>query len=113
MVGSVGVEIPVVGVEPVIAPQIDHLRPTGRKFVADLPRQTMWQGEEGDVDVTDVVEVVRTERAPAAAEMRMYLGQQASLFAVGAEMDEIELGVVVDESNDLSPGIAGSSDDCD
>ena len=43
----------------------------------------------------------------------MHLGQQSPLFAVGTEMDEIELEMVIDETNDLSPGVAGRSDDCD
>ena len=112
MVGSVCVEVSIIGVEAVVASEVDDSRAAGCELVTDLPGQTVRQGEEGDVDVRDVVEVVRAERSFAGPEMRVHLGQQAALFAVRSEMDQVELGMVVDEPHDLSPGVAGCSDDC-
>ena len=71
----------------------------------------MGQGEEGDVDGGDVGGVVEPEGAVPAGEVGVDVAEGPPRLAVGPEVDEVDVGMGVEEPHELTPGIAGGPED--
>jgi hypothetical protein len=68
------------------------------------------EGKEGEVDVRHISRFVASERAKRPRELGMDVAEHTALFGVGAEVDEIEVVVGVDEAYQLSARVPGSAE---
>jgi hypothetical protein len=68
----------------------------------------MWQRQKGQVGIDGLVGLKNTI---SAGEVRVHFAQVGAGLAVGTEMYDLHLGMIVNKPNEFASGVTGRSED--
>jgi hypothetical protein len=110
MRNPVGLAISTGFVQSEVTAQIDNADVASEEAQGRLPRGSVGKCEEGEIDIRNPVRVVGVEDPLREAEMGVDFTQRHPGGSVGAQMPQLEVRVSIDEADELTAGVAGSSE---
>ena len=111
MLGAVGAAVPLGGIQPHIAAQVDDGHAPLGGGGGEEGRRPVRQRKKDDLDRGDPLEIDRSQQPIATLELGMQLAETPALRGVTADVGQLDIGVPVEETDQFAPGISGGAED--